>query len=205
MKKGLVLAGALAFCMMASTIAEAKDGFYLTARGGKTWMNLNNSDDSVSKSADLSFDPVSMYSGAIGYKYKYFRGEIEYIVRDGAEEDIYVVYGGTPLLTSTSTIEATSIMLNAYIDFMPNYWFSPYISGGIGYSKIEYTYEVSTPGFDPLTVDENKFSWQAGAGLTLRINKCLNVDAGYRYYTLGKIRDGEVNGHEWYAGIRFTF
>ena len=199
MKKGLVLAcSATALMLALSAVAEARDGFYLTARGGRTWMNLNNSDDSVSQKADLSFDPVTMYSGAIGYKYKYFRGEIEYVSRDGAEAEIHDSYGWV----STSEVEANSIMLNAYIDFMPNYWISPYINAGIGYSEITYT---ETNALASESFDENKFSWQAGAGLTLRLNKCLNIDGGYRYYTLGKIKDGEVNGHEWYVGIRFTF
>ena len=202
MKKGLGLTCIImALGLFTSSIAEARDGFYLTARGGKTWMNLNNSEDSVNTKADLSFDPVTMYSGAIGYKYKYFRGEIEYVVRDGASEDVYSTLTGG--ISSTSEVEASSIMLNAYIDFMPNYWISPYINGGIGYSEITYT--VTDVGYGKNEYDDNKFSWQVGAGLTLRINKCLNIDGGYRYYTLGKIEEGEVNGHEWYVGLRFTF
>ena len=201
MKKGLVLACvSLAFTLFASVCAEARDGFYLTARGGRTWMNLNNSEDAVSQKADFAFNSVMMYSGAIGYKYKYFRGEIEYVSRDNSEKDKYSETSG--LWSSTSELSANSIMANAYIDFMPNYWFSPYITGGIGYSEIEFTY---TNALGSTTEEDNKFSWQAGAGLTLRINKCLNIDGGYRYYTLGKIKDGEANGHEWYAGIRFTF
>ena len=200
MKKGLVLACVgMALCLVTSTVAQARDGFYLTARGGRTWMNLNDKDDAVSKKSELSFNSVAMYSAAIGYKYKYFRGEVEYVVRDDAQEETYNVMGS---LSSTSTVEANSIMLNAYIDFMPNYWISPYITGGIGYSEITFTFDGT---HDEYSIDENKFSWQAGAGLTLRINKCLNIDGGYRYYTLGKIEEGEVNGHEWYVGIRFTF
>ncbi len=199
MKKGLVLSSiGLAFGLLASTVAEARDGFYLTARGGKTWMNLNNSDDSVSKKSDTAFDPVAMYSGAVGYKYKYFRAEVEYVSRDGAEDETYGTYGWI----DTTEVEANSVMLNAYIDFMPNYWISPYVTGGVGYSEVKFTH-TSKSGSE--TIEDNKFSWQAGAGLTLRINKCLNLDGGYRYYTLGKIEDGEVNGHEWFVGIRFTF
>lgn len=200
MKKGLALASmGLAFGLLASTVAEARDGFYLTARGGRTWMNINSKDDDVNKKPDLEFPSVAMYSGAIGYKYKYFRGEIEYIVRDDTEEKEYDSFGG---LAATTNVSADSIMFNAYIDFMPNYWFSPYITGGVGYSEIKYEFD---DGDGKTTIDDDKFSWQAGAGLTLRINKCLNIDGGYRYYTLGKIKEGEVNGHEWYAGIRFTF
>lgn len=200
MKKGLVLASiGLAFGLLASTVAEARDGFYLAARGGRTWMNINDSEDAINEKSDLEFDPVTMYSGAVGYKYKYFRAELEYIIRDGAEEAEYNAYGD---VSGTTTVEANSLMLNAYIDFMPNYWISPYINGGIGYSEITYEYD---DGDATTTIEDEKFSWQAGAGLTIRINKCLNIDGGYRYYTLGKIKEGEVNGHEWYAGIRFTF
>ena len=200
MKKGLVLAcSATALMLALSTVAEARDGFYLTARGGKTWFNLNRKDDAISKSADLSFDPVGMYSGAVGYKYRYFRGEIEYIWREGSEEDAIV----NGIVTSTSEVEAESLMLNMYFDLMPNYWISPFVGGGIGYSQITYT--NSSPRLGQKTTEDDKFSWQIGGGLTIRINKCLNIDGGYRYYTLGKIEEGEVNGHEWYAGIRFTF
>ena len=90
-----------------------------------------------------------------------------------------------------------------YFDLMPNYWISPFVGGGIGYSQITYT--NSSPRLGQKTTEDDKFSWQIGGGLTIRINKCLNIDGGYRYYTLGKIEEGEVNGHEWYAGIRFTF
>ena len=200
MKKGLGLACiGMALCLVTSTVAHARDGFYLTARGGKTWFNTNRKDDSVSSKADTSFDPVTMYSGALGYKYKYFRAEVEYVVRDEAEKERLNEFGE---LANTTYIEANSIMLNAYIDFLPNYWISPYVTGGIGYSEIKFLLD---DGHDETSIDENKFSWQAGAGLTLRINKCLNVDAGYRYYTLGKIKEGEINGHEWLVGLRFTF
>ena len=45
MKKGLVLACvSMALCLVTSTVAQARDGFYLAARGGRTWMNLNDKD-----------------------------------------------------------------------------------------------------------------------------------------------------------------
>ena len=43
MKKSLVLAcSALALGLALSSTAEARDGFYLTARGGMTWNNFNS-------------------------------------------------------------------------------------------------------------------------------------------------------------------
>ena len=71
-------------------------------------------------------------------------------------------------------------------------------------SELEFVNEKAVGGSSEKW-DENKFSWQIGGGLSIRINKCLNIEGGYRYYTLGKIEGAEVNAHEWYGGIRFTF
>lgn len=201
MKKALVSAcSALVLAVALSSVAEARDGFYLAARGGMTWNNLNNKDDEITKAKISDLDSVAMYSGAIGYKYKYFRAEFEYISRDDAEEDIV----SEGIHTSTATVSSQSYMLNIYVDLMPNYWISPYFGGGIGYSELELVNENAFSGASEKW-EENKFSWQIGGGLSIRINKCLNIDGGYRYYTLGKIEGAEVNAHEWYGGIRFTF
>ncbi len=201
MKKALVSAcSALVLAVALSSVAEARDGFYLAARGGMTWNNLNNKDDEITKAKISDLDSVAMYSGAIGYKYKYFRAEFEYISRDDAEEDIV----SEGIHTSTATVSSQSYMLNIYVDLMPNYWISPYFGAGIGYSELELVNENAFSG-ESEKWEENKFSWQIGGGLSIRINKCLNIDGGYRYYTLGKIEGAEVNAHEWYGGIRFTF
>ena len=51
MKKGLVLAcSMLAMVFVLSSVAEARDGFYLTARGGMAWNHLNSKKDSIKKS-----------------------------------------------------------------------------------------------------------------------------------------------------------
>ncbi len=201
MKKTIVTAcSAVALVLGLSNVAEARDGFYLTARGGMTWNNLNSKDDSITAAKISDLDSVSMYSGAIGYKYKYFRAELEYISRGDAEEDII----DAGVYNSTVTVSSKSYMLNMYVDLMPNYWISPYFGGGIGYTELEMVNDNAGYAYDEKW-EESKFSWQIGAGLTLRINRCLNIDAGYRYHTLGKIEGAEINAHEWYGGIRFTF
>lgn len=201
MKKGVVTAcSAFVLVLGLSSAAEARDGFYLTARGGMTWNNLNSKDDPITDGKISDLDSVGMYSGAVGYKYKYFRAEFEYVVRDDAEEDIV----STGRHTSTATVSSTSYMLNLYVDLMPNYWISPYFGGGIGFSELELVNENAASGITRKW-EEDKFTWQIGGGLSIRINKCLNIDGGYRYYTLGKIEGAEVNAHEWYGGIRFTF
>lgn len=202
MKNSLKIAcSAMALVVALSATAEARDGFYLAGRGGMTWNNLNGKDDSIADDKVSKLDHVGVYSGAIGYKYKYFRGELEYVWRDDAEEPI-ITEGDH---TSDMTVSSESYMFNMYLDFMPNYWISPYLSGGIGMTKLEMVNKGVGLYASNEKWEKDSFSWQIGAGLTIRLNRCLNIDAGYRYYTLGKIEDAEVNTHEWYGGIRFTF
>ncbi len=203
-KLAKLAAVALVSSFVLSPIAEARDGFYLAVRGGMVWNNYNNKKDAVSDEALSSIGRVYEFSGAIGYRYKFFRGEIEVVNRDDADEE-YINNAG--IHSDDFTVGSTSYMLNGYIDFLPNYWISPFITGGIGYSKLELsdTLVDVTPNIHHQWKKSRAFTWQAGAGLSIRINKCLNIDTGYRYWTLGKIHDAEVNAHEWFAGLRFTF
>ena len=112
MKKSLVLAcSALALGLALSSTAEARDGFYLTARGGMTWNNFNSKKDAISDKKVTKLDHVGVYSGAVGYKYKYFRGEFEYVWRADAEESISTA--GNP--SAEMTVSSKSYMFNEVI------------------------------------------------------------------------------------------
>ena len=82
-----------------------------------------------------------------------------------------------------SSLESDSYMANAYLDFMPNYWISPYISGGIGWTSLKLTNQDEDAMGTRESYKENNFTWTAGGGLTFRLNRCLNVDFGYRYFS----------------------
>lgn len=199
-KQFLAAASVLALSVAIAGSASARDGFYIGLRGGISHTNLNdvNENSTTAASADIDFDNVWMMSGAVGYRYNYFRAELEYIGREDHSEE---------LAANTGTkFGSQSLMLNAYIDFMPNYVISPYIMAGVGYSRLELT---TTSGWGP-SVRENKneednLTWAIGGGITIRLNKCLNFDGGYRYVDMGDIEQANVNAHEWYFGLRYTF
>lgn len=199
-KQFLAAASVLALSVAIAGPASARDGFYIGLRGGISHTNLNdvNENSTTAASADIDFDNVWMMSGAVGYRYNYFRAELEYIGREDHSEE---------LAANTGTkFGSQSLMLNAYIDFMPNYVISPYIMAGVGYSRLELT---TTSGWGP-SVRENKneednLTWAIGGGITIRLNKCLNFDGGYRYVDMGDIEQANVNAHEWYFGLRYTF
>ena len=202
-------ASALVLTMAVGSVAEARDGFYVALRGGFTDYNLNDyEEDNATSEAKADFDGVWQVSGALGYKYKYFRIEGEYIYRDTSDEDYEVKIAGYKSGYNHTTIETDSFMLNAYLDLMPNYWISPYIMAGIGMSRLEFqSYDVSIGGtkYNNIEHDKTNFSWQWGGGLSLRLNRCLNFDMGYQYMNFNKLNKAEVNAHVYYAGLRYTF
>mgnify|MGYP000806294158 CR=1 FL=1 len=197
------MTSAMVLMLAAGNAAQARDGVYIAVRGGLTDYNLNNKDDSVTSSAKVDFNSVWNVSGALGYKYKYFRIEAEYIFR-GDDDDTYSSKSG--ISQFEDKIESSSIMANIYLDLMPNYWISPYVSGGIGMTKLklEHTNISSFPTYKQ-NWDKDNFTWQVGGGLSLRLNRCLNLDAGYRYVDMGSLDQGDFNAHEWYGGLRYTF
>lgn len=200
-KKLFTIASALLLSTAIAGSADARDGWYFAVRGGITNSNLNdvNEDSTSTATADIDFDNVWMMSGAVGYRYSYFRAELEYSYRQDHDEN-------SPSGLSGTEFGSQNLMLNGYFDFMPNYVISPYISGGIGWAKVKMdTFYTAGGTRHEDNNDVNNFAWSVGAGLTVRINKCLNLDGGYRYIDMGDIDSANVNAHEWYFGLRYTF
>lgn len=197
--KIFTIAAALALTTALAGEAAARDGFYIAARGGVTNQNMDNKKDNITTKSNIDLDYVWMASGALGYKKSWFRVEAEYVAR-GDHEDRKEL---SPGFSRKAELENTSYMFNAYIDFMPNYVVSPYIMGGLGWSDLKLSY--STTGTADYKYDKNNFTWALGAGLSVRLNRCLNFDAGYRYLDMGTLTDANLNAHETYAGLRYTF
>lgn len=204
MKKTLItIAAALVMISAMASVAHARDGVYLAARGGWSDYNMNKNSDNTTSTARADFGDTWMVSGALGYRYKFFRIEAEYIHR-GDEEDSFSI-PNLPDEKRKSSLESDSYMANVYLDLMPNYWISPFINGGIGWTALKLTNEDSGGLGAKESFKENNFTWSAGGGLTLRLNRCLNIDFGYRYFSFGKLEKSNVNSHEYYGGLRYTF
>ncbi len=210
MKKFFFMAlSAALFCSVMSATASARDGAYLAIRGGTVNENMNSDDDSAFDDNRLDFDYVWFISGAVGYRWNYIRAELEYTYRN--DFDDMVDTATNPILAgkyfSHMVLKSKTVMANAYFDFMPNYVISPYLSAGIGWTYLEMEETSHSDGLIQPTqsFEETNFTWSLGAGLTIRINKCINIDGGYRYVDMGELEHANINAHEIYGGIRYTF
>ena len=198
MKKLLMTASAIAVVAAFAMPAHAEcDGWYAALRGGMVKHDVDGDASNPDFGSTIKLDDdLLMISGAIGYRYQHWRGEFEYVWRDYAEgsEEWYA-----------EKFKTYSYMLNAYYDFLPYNWWTPYVGAGIGLTQLKYMGVDNTSGMSPTEYDPMKFTWSVGAGLSLKVTNRFNVDAGYRYYDMGSIKSSDVTAQEIYAGMRYVF
>ena len=205
MKKLLLSASALVLGMTIASSANADcNGIYLGVRGGIVDYNYSKSSSGNLKQLDKK---KLMLSGAIGYRYDYWRTELEYVWRDSNKWSKSNPGGGGVDLS----FKSYSYMWNNYIDFAPYYWLSPYAGVGLGFTKMKFN-SKSCDAFGYCTDDNSwfnhsptRFTWTLGGGLTVKVTNRFNVDAGYRYYDMGAIHKMDVHAHEIYGGMRYVF
>ena len=206
LKKLLAGASAIALGMVVAADAMAEcDGIYLGIRGGVAQPDIGDRNTTGDR---LEIDDnLFMLSGAIGYRYEYFRAEVEYIWRDKSEdsETVSFTIPGRPdpiVSTSTGQLKYDSYMFNVFYDFSPYTWFTPYLQAGIGVTNLKYKFHYDG-GSD--SYKENNFTWVLGGGISAKMTNRLNIDVGYRYFDMGKVGDGKVHNEEIYGGIRYVF
>lgn len=200
-----------------SAYAEC-DGIYIALRGGGSSPTIDD-ESKGSNRFDIGGTDL-MLSGALGYRYEYFRAEVEYIWRDTNEDKHTVVLHDPDLnqdniSSSKGEFDYTSYMFNIYWDLSPYTWFTPYLSAGVGVSELEYNYSYrdavviggetvqDVTGSD--SYKKTRFTWSVGAGLSAKMTNRLNLDVGYRYFDFGKLGKGQIHNHEVYGGLRYVF
>lgn len=205
--KLLLAASALIMSAAVSTPAFAGcDGFYLAGRGGVINHNVGDNDSKLTDDKLDIDDNSMMFSGALGYRWGYFRVEAEYVWREDSDSSKF-----SPALNTSNReeFESKSYMANIYWDLSPYTWFTPYVSAGIGITEMNFSSRLTD--YDTGTTrksndyDESNFTWSVGGGLSAQVTNRFNVDVGYRYYDMGDIGEASIHAHEVYGGLRYVF
>lgn len=204
MQKHITITALSLICglFIAGNAAAGCNGLYLAVRGGGANPTIDDQ-----KANDNRFDiggTDMMFSGALGYRYNYFRAEVEYIWHETNENKTKPVYDPnweTYVGGSKGEFDYTSYMFNVYWDLLPYRWFTPFVNAGVGLTQLEYkfTYPEGSTSYE-----EDNFTWSVGGGLSAKMTNKLNLDVGYRYFDYGKIKDAQIHSHEVYGGLRYV-
>lgn len=179
-KQTLTLAALLAATSVGA--AHATEGWYGRLDVGTGFdVSANDGDDN-------ELDNGIAYGGGIGYAFaNNFRLEGELSRRQNDFEP------------SSQEISETAAMVNAYYDFNRGGRFEPYVGLGVGMAN----YDIEGPG------SEQALAYQALAGVAIGLTERLDLDVGYRYFT---IPEADFSGggidlihHGVFAGLRWQF
>ena len=209
---------AMGFAAASSAQAEC-DGIYIALRAGGAKPTIDD-DSAGSNRFDVGGTDL-MLSGALGYRFKYFRAEFEYIWRDTNEDKSTVTihdeaWDEDSISSSKGEFEYTSYMFNIYWDMVRGGWFTPYLNGGVGLTELEHTFSYHNKvvsGDGTVIQDDSgsdsfkktRFTWSVGGGLSANLTSRMNLDVGYRYFDFGKLGGAQIHSHEVYGGIRYVF
>lgn len=210
MNKTLLLAG-VAAVLVASNANAVEFNQYVS--GKLTYSDASHdvkwSDEDESGKMKFS-DNVWGGSLAYGVKTGAVRTELELNIKQDAEKK--VTEGDE---TTKATMENNSIMVNAYYDIDTGTKLTPYVSAGMGVSRLKGAIKWSEPDESgKFSKSKTNFAWQIGAGAAYALTDNVSIDAGYRYTDAGDVNvkneEGgsnkfEAQSHEFLLGARYTF
>ena len=147
----------------------------------------------------------------------------------GYSQEMKATSNGSFNTTARVSAKNYLVMINAYYDFEEvEQGFVPYISGGLGLSRMVTDDSSSTNAAGTINVSEggeakNNLGWALGFGAAIKMEENVSLDIGYRFLTMGKAeQSGVFSGtpaqpsnsgarmdnlfaHELYLGLRIGF
>jgi opacity protein-like surface antigen len=171
----------------------------MNINSGKTSGTSSLADDLVpgenSLETDILSGKKSFYIGAVaGIRFLGFRADLEYGFRNGLAE--------TRLNDNLEleTINAHNIFVNLYYNVLSFSFIKAYVNGGIGNVSFVKNFNSKI---------NSEFAWLLGFGLNFSLFEVMNLDFGYRYVNMGKLKLSgaalERISNDIFVGLRFGF
>ena len=197
-------------CYAADTqITKSPRGAYVTYSFGFTMLNDSDVTDSTvpGVTAEVEFDPGYAFGLALGHAMDCgfrFEGEILYH-RSKLDK---ANFNGTSYDADTD-IKMTTFMANGYYDFLNRSRFIPFISAGIGFSRVDADISITGSGFPSNSDCDVVFSGQAGLGAAFLVSKTTLIECKYRYLITVNpefnTTEAEISSHNLYFGVRIHY
>jgi len=186
----------------------AADGPYLSANVGLAMLSDSDvTDPAIPVAIELSYDTGWKLGAALGYRLSNFRveGEVSYQKNDIDETKVMGMS-----FDSTGDVSGVALLVNGYYDFTNSTAFTPYISAGLGYAKVEVNdYNIVGSNISDSNEDDSVFAYQFGAGVGYSVNENVTIDLKYRYFSTSDPKfdtlEVEVASHDIILGLRYNF
>lgn len=218
------------------TVADTS-GWYLRGDLGYSFNKMRGAEYFQGSSSNLvDFESAKLknsYTAGVGVGYQansYLRGDLtfDYMFKTKFSGSTSGWCGADPCTSSdSSSLQAYTLMANAYVDLGTYGYFTPYVGGGMGGSYVKWNRLRNTICDDPgvvgcYTTEHDgagkwRFAYQLMAGASIDLTCNVKADVGYRFrHTLaGNMFGYESNGgpgydkgfysHELHAGARYSF
>lgn len=231
--KAALLASFVATASLATiatpAIAEEKDGkgWYGTAGVGFLSPNDPAGDECVTilgskvcADYDYKFDDAFSGEVGVGYDFGKFRVEATYTRSNTSLNKVKadVSVDGIKYVTLSSKVDdgdanLNSFLINGYIDFETDSKFVPYVGGGIGYTKINFSsYTVKVDGYTVKSGEgsDSAFGYQAKAGVSYLASEKVDIFgeaifSGTTGFNIDSASIDPVTSWGARAGIRYRF
>ena len=205
--------------------AQAQDtgwsGNYLSLGAGLNWSHdrqLNSTfaagptgpaaTTPVGTSGSTDFNTGYNIVGAFGHKWvSGLRGEVEFGFRRNALETLYGA-------NSDGAKKVGSVMANVLYDFNSGARITPYVGGGIGAGREQWTKTYGVTAAPDVHVRDTAFQWQLIGGVAMPISDRASVFAEYRFISIENVNyrtmklapaSGQFDdrSHNMLVGVRF--
>lgn len=159
---------------------------------------------------EMKFDPGFEFCLAGGYSWKIFRAEAEFGYQTNGIDSVSVCLGEICVsdVSSSGDVTSFSFLTNGYLDFVNKTSFTPYLTAGIGLTKMEID-GLEVEGLPIGDFDDTVWMYQLGAGIAYAINEKITIDLKYRYFAMLSSEfegiDTDIEIHNVYFGLRYNF
>jgi len=192
--------------------SQAMD-IYIAGRAG-----LSMPQDSTVKTSALpgtriefGFNDKFTGAGAVGLREGNYRSEIEIGYQKNDLNSISA--SGMTINPATvglsGNVSILTGLVNAYYDIDTGTRFRPYVSGGVGFARIDAKFNVTGVTGISTSDQDTVLAYQFGAGLGYDVSDNITIEAGYRYLTGQDAEFGtdkaSFASHNFSAGIRIHF
>ncbi len=185
---------------------------YASFSGGLA--TLNDGDLKTSAGVlEVESDPGVALAAALGYDFgPNFRMETELSYQQNDLDRLSLKGPGFGAKASGETTSMTGL-LNGYYDFNNISALTPFVSAGLGLTKVELSDVAIDGGSIPGEADGTAMAYQVGGGFSYALNYNLALDLKYRYFAAvdlelddnAETAEFDYASHNIYGGIRASF